>query len=391
MSFGKLFVAGINYRKTDTLVRGKFAINKEQHFSILHKAKNFAVKELFILSTCNRTEIYGIANSESDLIELLCSETKGSADLFHTFAYLKKGKEAVDHLFNVAAGLDSQILGDYEIIGQIKQAAKFSKVNGFISTYFERLINAALQASKAIKSQTQLSCGTVSVSFAAVQFIKENVTNIQDKEILLIGTGKIGRITVKNLVTYLETKNITLINRSEEKAFETAEEFGLNYAPFTKINEQIEDADIIIVSASSAIPLITKGTLLSNKQKVLIDLSIPNNIESSVRGLSNIILANVDDLSCINDATLKMREAEVPKAKNIIDMHIAELMDWHEMRRHAPVLKAVKEKLNDIYFSKNPAAVQKAVNNMAVKMRQHHKPGCNYIEAINDFLSANLN
>jgi glutamyl-tRNA reductase len=398
------FIAGINYKKTDASVRGNFAINQKQYHSILHKAPFYDIAELFVLSTCNRTEIYGIANSAEDLISLLCSETSGSIEAFRKLTYIKHGMNAVEHLFDVAAGLDSQILGDYEIVGQMKQAVKFSKENGFISTYLERLTNAVLQSSKAIKSQTQLSGGTVSVSFAAVQFIRDNVINVKNKKILLIGTGKIGKITCRNLIDYLDTKKITLINRTEDKAFSLADEMGLIRASYDNIESEIEEADIIIVATNAAQPIILKNDLLLSKEKVLIDLSIPNNIEPSAKDLPHITLVNVDDLSKINDATLQKREAEVPKAKNIIAEHIAEFIEWHEMRKHVPILKAVKQKLHGMYGCNlytslnidtkekdNPGAVQKAVNTMAVKMRAQHQPGCNYIEAINDFIESHAN
>jgi glutamyl-tRNA reductase len=304
-------------------------------------------------------------------------------------------------LFNVSAGLDSQILGDYEIVGQIKQAVKFAKEHGFINAFTERLVNCVLQSSKSIKNYTELSGGTVSVSFAAIQCIKEKFASVSDKKILLIGTGKIGRNTCKNLVDYLDTKNITLINRSEDKASSLAEEMGLISAPYHDFEDEIKNADIIIVATNAASPIITKDSLVHSKEKLLIDLSIPNNIETSAKDLSQITLVNVDDLSKINDATLQKREAEIPKAKNIIAEHIAEFMEWHEMRKHVPVLKAVKTKLNEIHSSPLFAGtakitspithteekIQRVINGMASKMRRHNQRGCHYIEAINDFIT----
>src|SRR5205085_6357836 len=160
----------------------------------------------FILSTCNRTEIYGFAENASQLIDILCTETTGAKETFKELCYVKQGLDAVQHLFEVGAGLESQILGDYEIIGQIKQSVKFAKENGFVGAFTERLVNSVLQSTKVIKNQTALSGGTVSVSFAAVQYIKKNVTKIGNKNILLLGIGKIGRNTCKNLVDYLDTK-----------------------------------------------------------------------------------------------------------------------------------------------------------------------------------------
>ena len=177
----KFFIAGINYKKTDAAIRGKFAINNDQYASLLTLAPSYGVNELFILSTCNRTEIYGVAEHADHLIKLLCHHTEGNSDTFSQLAYIKNGMSAIQHLFSVGAGLDSQILGDYEIVGQLKVAVKFARERGFIGTFSERLVNSVLQSSKAIKNNTSLSGGTVSVSFAAIQYIKENITDNNGK------------------------------------------------------------------------------------------------------------------------------------------------------------------------------------------------------------------
>ena len=158
---------------------------------------------------------------------------------FKELAYIKQGPDAVEHLYNVAAGLDSQILGDYEIVGQLKGAVKFAKENGFIGTLLERMINGVLQASKAIKSCTQLSSGTVSVSFAAIQFLKAHVPNIQNKKILLLGTGKIGASTCKNIVDYIGNCKITLLNRTEGKAESLAKSLGVQVASYDNLYDEI--------------------------------------------------------------------------------------------------------------------------------------------------------
>ncbi|MBC8032651.1 MAG: glutamyl-tRNA reductase [Chitinophagaceae bacterium] len=402
-------IAGINYKKTDATIRGQFAISNEQYAAIISAAPNYGVSELFILSTCNRTEIYGFAEDPSQLIDLLCAHSAGDAVIFRKLSYIKCGLEAVEHLFNVGAGLDSQILGDYEIIGQIKQAVKFSRQHAFIGASLERLVNAVLQASKVIKNQTELSGGTVSVSFAAIQYIRQKVKDIASKKILLVGVGKIGRNTCRNLVDYLETTNITLINRSAEKAADLASELNLQYAKFDQLQECVKAADIILVATNAAEPTILKKHLQGNGSKLIIDLSIPYNVESSVNTLTEITLVNVDELSRLKDETLSRREAEVPKAKQLIAEHIAEFVDWNNMRRHVPVLKAVKVKLQEIHTCKlylsyssqctslispqvnNDEKIQKVINGMALKMRRLNLGGCQYIEAINEFMSPGSN
>jgi glutamyl-tRNA reductase len=409
-NISKFFIAGINYKKTEALVRGQFAINTEQYGNVLALAHSKGLSEIFILSTCNRTEIYGFAENPSQLIDVLCSQTAGDKATFEELCFIEQGPLAIQHLFEVGAGLESQILGDYEIIGQIKLAVKFAKLHGFVGTFLERLINCVLQSTKVIKNQTTLSGGTVSVSFAAVQYIRNKVTDISKKKILLLGVGKIGRNTCKNVVDYLGTNNVTLINRTEEKAAELASELGLKHASFDKLSTEIKTADIILVATNATEPTITKQHVENQGDKLIIDLSIPYNVEKEAEELSNVTLINVDELSKLKDETLQKREAEVPKAKAIMAQHIVEFLQWAELRKHAPVIKAVKQKLHDMHScqiflstytayntdttstsSVNQQAIKKVIKNMALRMRQQHQPGCSYIEAINDFITTHVN
>jgi glutamyl-tRNA reductase len=406
----RFIVAGINYKKTDAAIRGQFAVSPGNYELILSDSINAGVTELFILSTCNRTEIYGLASEAVQLTDLLCKHTQGSEEIFKSRAYIKQGMDAIEHLFNVSAGLDSQILGDYEIVGQIKQSVKFSRERGRIGAFTERLFNAVLQSSKTIKNQTGLSGGTVSVSFSAVQYIRQNIRDLKNKKILLSGIGKIGRNTCKNLVDYLPTKNITLINRTDDKAELLAGELGLSFAPFSSLKEQVKSADIILVATNASLPTILAKDIEDSGEKLLIDLSIPYNVEASAKSLPGITLINVDELSSLKDKTLHKRKAEVPKANKIIAEHIQEFIEWYEMRKHVPLLREVKTKLQEIHgnhpllgggtgrsagmgapLSDHHERIQKVINVMAVKMRQRNERGCHYIEAINEFMTAVVN
>lgn len=400
-SISNFHIVGINYRKTDAAIRGQFAIGQEQYRSVLLSAHQSHLDELFILSTCNRTEIYGFAPQADDLIDLICQETEGDRATFESICYIKSGWNAVQHIFEVAAGLDSQILGDYEIVGQLKTAVKFAKEQGFTGAFLERLINSVLQSSKNIKNQTQISGGTVSVSFAAVQYIREHITAVSDKKILLLGVGKIGRNTGKNLVDYLSASRITLMNRSPEKAVELANEIGVHYAPIEELNAHVQEADIILVASNANEPVILPAHLEGKKPQCIIDLSIPYNVDPAVSNTPGVTLVNVDELSKLKDETLQKREAEVPKAKEIIATHCQEFMDWYEMRKHVPVLKAVKTKLRELHsdplflplYHYHPAAsgndekIQRVINGMASKMKVVNQKGCHYIEAINEYIA----
>ncbi len=400
MNSNSFYVIGINYKRADVETRGLFALDTENYACLLADANNFSIQEVFVLSTCNRTEIYGFANHSDDLIHLLCSHTTGSAEEFKKSAYIKNDAEAVEHLFKVGAGLDSQILGDYEIVGQLKSAVKFAKHHQRTGAFTERLINSVLQASKSIKKNTQLSGGTVSVAFAAVQLIRSLIKNISSKRILLLGVGKIGSNACKNLVDYLNTKNITLVNRSYEKAFTLAKELGLKAADFADLQNEITDADVILVATNAETPVVLQSHFINSNEKLIIDLSIPFNVEESVRNLPNITLINVDELSRLKDETLSKRQAEVPKAKAIIVDVMKEFYNWFAMRNHVPMLTSLKGRLKEIHSSAaiqinindTPEIVdiriQKVLNETAGKIKTENLKGCFYIKAINDFICA---
>ena len=177
--------AGINYRKSDVQVRGKFSITPEQSLKILEEASE-RFEGCFILSTCNRTEIYGVCEDPCDLVDLLCKYTLGNTDDFIEHGYIKQGLIAVEHLFRVSAGLDSQIIGDYEILSQVKKSTQMSKDNNCMNGFIEKVINYALQASKFIKTNTKLSSGTVSLSYAAIEIIKVKIKVLAHKKILVV-------------------------------------------------------------------------------------------------------------------------------------------------------------------------------------------------------------
>jgi glutamyl-tRNA reductase len=285
-------------------------------------------------------------------------------------------------------------LGDYEIIGQLKRAIKFSKERGYINCFIDRLFNCVVQASKTIKNETILSGGTISTSFAAIQYIKENVKIDSTTNILVVGIGKIGRNTCKNLVDYLGTTNITLINRSEYKAIDLAKELRLKHASMNELAAHCHFSNIILLATNAGKPIILKSHLKNKGDKLIIDLSIPNNVAQSAAELPNVKIINVDTLSKRNDETLKLRAAEIPKAKKIISESQLDFIEWYNMRKNAPMLKAVKNKLNEIYLANKfiqtqPAEIQKVVNVMAGKMRDNNQFGCHYIEAINEFMLPN--
>lgn len=349
ISRGKHFYTiGLSYKKADAEVRGHFSLDDVGKRNLLEQAKAEGIDELLITSTCNRTEIYGFAQHPFQLIKLLCEHTHGTVEEFEKVAYVYKNKEAISHMFRVGTGLDSQILGDFEIISQLKSAFNQSKDIGVSNPFLERLVNAVIQTSKRIKNETDISSGATSVSFASVQYILKNYENPADQNILLFGTGKIGRNTCENLVKHTKNHKITLINRTKEKAEKIAGKFELTVKDYADLQAEIRQADILIVATGAQTPTITKELIYNKKDLLILDLSIPKNVSDEVQDLPGVSVIHLDHLSQMTDETLERRKAAIPQAKQIISEMEAEFNTWLETRKFAPTIKALKKKLKDM-------------------------------------------
>ncbi len=348
ISKGTSFYAiGLSYKKADAEIRGRFSLDDGSKIILLQQAKSANIESLVVTSTCNRTEIYGFAQHPFQLIQLLCDNTKGTVEEFQKVAYIHKSGAAVSHMFRVGSGLDSQILGDFEIISQIKTSAKLSKKHDLLNSFIERLVNSVIQASKRIKTETEISSGATSVSFASVQYIMREVENISNKNILLFGTGKIGRNTCENLVKHTNNQKITLINRTKDRAEKIAGKFNLIVKDYANLQEEINEADVLIVATGAQNPTIDKQIIQTDKELLILDLSIPKNVHHNVSELNNVSLTHLDYLSQITDETLENRKKHIPLAENIIEEVKSEFNSWLETRKFAPTIKALKHKLLD--------------------------------------------
>ncbi|MCV2487715.1 glutamyl-tRNA reductase [Flavobacterium sp. SH_e] len=342
------YALGLSYKKADAVIRGKFSLDAQAQSDLLQQAKAEGIESLVVTSTCNRTEIYGFAHHPYQLIKLLCENSNGSVEEFQQAAYIYKNEEAVSHMFRVGTGLDSQILGDFEIISQIKTAFSNSKREGLVNTFLDRLVNTVIQASKKVKTQTQISSGATSVSFASVQYIIRNVADIGNKNILLFGTGKIGRNTCENLVKHTKNSHIALINRTKNKAELLAGKLNVIVKDYADLKEELQQADVLVVATGAQNPTIDKTSLALRKPLLILDLSIPRNVDANVEEIPGVTLIHLDDLSQITDDTLERRKQHIPAAEAIIDDLKLELNTWVNGRKCAPTIHALKSKLNDI-------------------------------------------
>ncbi len=339
------YTIGLNYKKADAETRGKFSLDESAMNLLLQQAREKDIDGLLVTSTCNRTELHGFAQHPFQLIKLLCDNTRGSVEEFQSVAYVYKNNDAISHLFRVGTGLDSQILGDFEIISQLKQSFNRSKRYQIANPFIERLTNSVIQASKRIKNETEISSGATSVAFASVQYILKTVPNISEKNILLFGTGKIGRNTCENLIKHTKNSHITLINRTKGKAEKIAGKFNLIVKDYGDLQTEIRKSDVLIVATGAQSPTISKELIHAKKPLLVLDLSIPKNVAAEVGELENATLVHLDDLSKMTDATLERRKQFIPEAEEIIELVKADFIQWLETRKFAPVIKALKKKL----------------------------------------------
>ena len=342
------YAVGLSYKKADAEIRGKFSLDAVAKMRLLEQAKTEGIESLIVTSTCNRTEIYGFAEHPFQLIKLICENSQGSVEAFQKYGFVYKNKEAVGHLFRVGTGLDSQILGDFEIISQIKTSFFQAKSVDLVNAFQERLINAVIQASKKIKTDTEISSGATSVSFASVQYILNNVDDIGNKNILLFGTGKIGRNTCENLVKHSKHDQITLINRTKDKAEKLAQKLDVVVKDYADLQLEIQKADVLVVATGAQNPTVDKTILNLKKPLLILDLSIPKNVNENVEDVEGVTLIHMDYLSQITDETLENRKKHIPAAEAIIEEIKDEFLTWSKGRKFAPTIHALKEKLHSI-------------------------------------------
>jgi|KBSMisStandDraft_5_1062788.scaffolds.fasta_scaffold00438_15 glutamyl-tRNA reductase len=400
----RLFVAGINYHKTDISTRGLFAVDNEGATQILEEAGAAGIRSAFVLSTCNRTEIYGYCQQDQELTDLLIRHTRASQEQFHELAYRKRGKQALQHLFEVAAGLDSQIIGDNEILGQLKHSVALSREQRMIGPIMDRTLNFAFQAAKAIKTKTQLSTGTVSVSYAAIEWLQKKMHG-EVKNILVYGVGKFGRNVAKNIRHYFPNAALAVVNRTDSVAEVFAKETGASWIAFAELNLAVKAANVIIVCTNAGEYTLLPEYFEGMGGKTVLDLSVPLNVHPSVASLPGVSVADVDEVSILMFETMRARKAEVPKAMEMLQEFQQEFFEWLAMYQHSSHIQEMKSKLYSLTglnlqtcemadgHLSLPALelhnqVNKTVSNLVVNLRTKKEKGCQFIHAYKHFLEA---
>lgn len=337
------FVIGITFKNANIATRSAFSICAEKQNECYDLARSFEFNDFVVLSTCNRTEIYGVGSIElaEQIITRVCNQSK---ELLDNYKFVKTSEGALAHIFQVASGLDSQILGDYEILGQFKNACKLSKEHGLLGPVFERMANVCIQASKEIKTKTALSKGTVSASYAAIEILKEKIGEKPTK-CLLIGTGKFGNNISKNIKHYLPDFDLTISNRTYSTALEIATAHGFGLLPYENINDSLQDFDVIILSTASDKYIVTPKNLLNAKTKLIMDLSIPQTVHPDCKTNNHVEVLDIDSISAILDKSLENRKTYLPIANAIINSHISTFVDWNNFYKKRNQIVSLKKML----------------------------------------------
>jgi glutamyl-tRNA reductase len=320
---------GLNHKSAPIEIREKASFAEIKLETALNELKRFkAIEECLILSTCNRTEIYVVSANCSDGLVCLWDFISRSMTMpvsqIKKYFYTLDNKSAVAHLFRVAASLDSMIIGETQIFGQVKdayfKAREFNCLGRTLDTIFEE----AIRAGKKVRTQTQIGKGAISTSTAAIELSRKIFESLEDKKVLIIGAGKIGELTVKNLSSR-GIKTVIVANRTLIKAQELAERFCGSAVKFENIFDYMRSSDIIISSTSAPHFVITAADITkvmrarNNAPLFLIDLGLPRNIDPETNVIENVYLYNIDDLAQVCDANLSQRRSEAQKAQQIVN------------------------------------------------------------------------
>ncbi len=343
-------VVGINHWKAPVQVRECFSLTEGQRENLLDEAREIGLDNLIVLSTCNRTELFGITPDEKQFEDLLVRHTKGDIETFKSYGFALHGEKAVQHLYRVTVGLDAQILGDLQIVKQVKEAYEASKSYNLVEGELHRLFQSIFRTHKRVRTETDLGYGAASVAYAAVQFARRHIDNWQEKNILLLGTGKIGKVTCKNLVG-LGASQLTLINRNKERADDLADRYSLTVSGFENLVDEVSRADLILVATGAPHPILNKSHFPTNGQahrQVLLDLSVPRNVDTDVEELEQVQLVNMDQLNDATDESFRIREQSVPAAEAIIADEFNAYLDWLSEQKVVPTIVALTRKLNEI-------------------------------------------
>lgn len=351
-----LLAVSINHRTAPVELRETLHLSQDEIKQLLRGLKGQLFSEGFIISTCNRTELYGFPADPSinfrHLQQFLIENKPVNGINSKNFQnFFSCG--AVNHLFKVSAGIDSLLLGDNQILGQVKESFQIAEDFDFAGFLMKRIFDSAIKVGKRAKTETVISDGAITVSYAAVQLIEKIFSNLNKKSALVIGAGETGEIAAK----HLRDKGIgslAITNRTIEKAEKLAGMVHAKIVPFSYFKEDLHNYDIII-SATSAPDLILRQEDIKKAMKrrnsaslCLMDIAVPRDIDPNARNIDNVFYHDIDSLKIIVDQNVKKRQAEVPKVQSIIMEELVNLFGWYNSLEVTPTIKTLRQYFEDI-------------------------------------------
>jgi len=337
-----IVVVGLNHRSAPVEIREKVAFASEELPARLQElSRTHQVPECVILSTCNRVEIYGAGDEPPEiLIDRLIHflhQTKGLEEgTLLPWLYRLQPPESLCHLFRVAAGMDSMVLGETEIFGQVKEAYEIARRNGFTGRYLNRCFQRAFHVAKKIRSETQIQRGNVSVSSIAVDLAEKIFDDLSRCAVMIIGAGETGEKAARAMVSR-GARHLWVSNRSPERAYALAQSLGAEVIPFDQWPERLVSADIVLFSTAAPKPLLTPSVLIPQLQKrrgrplLIIDIAVPRNVESTVAELEGVFLYDIDDLRTVAEEARRQREQELARCEEIVQEAVRDLLEkgWY--------------------------------------------------------------
>ncbi|MCX7746404.1 MAG: glutamyl-tRNA reductase [Clostridia bacterium] len=358
-----IFITGVNYRTTPIQYRENLSFSRDEQQKILTRLKEIpGVLECVLLSTCNRSEVYIYADNcdfNGETVEKLLCEVKGLLLYeYKKFFYFYSSIKAVKHLFQVASGLESQVLGEDQILGQVKDAHRLSMELKASAGVLNTLFRDAVTAAKKVKTYTDLSKNSLSVGSLAAKLVEQTLHGkLQDKKALIIGMGKIGSLALKNLIA-LGIGKVYVTNRTHGKYVksEFSARQGIEFVPYQDRYSVLNEADIVISSTSSPHYTITRDMVEKSvagfKERIFIDLAVPRDMDVSVSEIPGIKYFNMDDLKITIDENVDKRLLEVTKANEIIDAYVLEYEKWFKFKGYLPLINELQKYVEEILNGK---------------------------------------
>ncbi|MEB2779801.1 glutamyl-tRNA reductase [Algoriphagus sp. C2-6-M1] len=376
----KLRALSLSHKNAPVQIREIISLDEQAVHAILLKLNDFfSLSDALILSTCNRTEVYYRHDQDisTEIIKFIGLE-KGLTDVVNYLEYfeiLNDDREAIRHLFRVSMGLEAQVVGDIQISNQVKRAYQASADLNMAGPFLHRLMHTVFFTNKRIVQETAFRDGAASLSYAAIELIESLTSNTFEPRILLIGVGEIGEDVAKNMV-HIPSAKVKITNRTQSKSESIAQEMGFDVIPFESCLDAMKEADVIVSSIQRSEPFITKELVKKfqiNSYKLLVDLSVPRSIETSVEDVPGVVLYNVDNIRSKATETLEKRLASVPKVEEIIEESIEEFFGWKKEMMVSPTINKLKQSLEQIRqeemarFMKNANAKEYAVMDKITK------------------------